>query len=267
MTYTKPDDIRCVDMCIYIDEHIQEPDHDVNLIYKYLYLIVLMLSRKQGYYTSDKIEDDFCIYCASRLYVRLTDKRQFEKNNRNIKPIKSVLNFIKKMLFPYKKDFECLFFHAENEVSTDTCTTFSNLFYDTVDHISRSEFKLTFTSLSTFCKDYIQTIPQKKYSSEFTNIYISVMLTLLSQLSLTNAQKHKLDIMNPSEVPFRTERFFSKQLYTDVVLYHLPEYFKSYVYVLTMQIRHAFVTMLKQHCDINIGMDFCLGDISNENKE
>lgn len=264
MTYTKPEDIRCVDMCIYIDEHIHEANHDVELIYKYLYLIVLMLSRKNGYYTSDKIEDDFCIYCASRLYMRLTDPRQFKKNNRNIKPIKSVLNFIKKMLFPYKKDFESLLFNNETEVSTDTTTTFSNLFYDSIDHISRAEFKLTFTSLTTFCKDYLKTIPYKKYSSEYSNIYISVMLTLLSQFSFTKSQNYKLNIMNPSEVPFRTERFFSNQLYTDVKLYHLPEYFKSYVFSLTMQIRHAFVTMLKQHCDINIGMDFCVGDNLHE---
>ena len=46
----KKPEIRYVDMAIYVDEHIHEPNHDVKKIYDYLTMLAYMLAVKRRFF-------------------------------------------------------------------------------------------------------------------------------------------------------------------------------------------------------------------------
>ena len=73
MMYTKPRDVSYTEMCIYIDEHIYSESYDENLIFEYLYHITLMLAKKNNYFNKLSDYDNFAIYGATHLFMRLID--------------------------------------------------------------------------------------------------------------------------------------------------------------------------------------------------
>ena len=98
MLFEKDPKTRYVDMAIYIDNHIYSGDFDEELVYQYLYFLVYMLAKKKRYFSSEKVYDDFAIWFATKMYVRLTDPRQFDENEK-LDKITSVLNYIKGILY------------------------------------------------------------------------------------------------------------------------------------------------------------------------
>ena len=101
-------DIRPVDMCIYIDNHIYEPDFDPEKIFNYLYNLFYTLSIKKRFFNNEKDYDNYSLYAATEVYLRLTNKKQFlpEGDPRKLKKIKSILNYIKHTMYPIKVTYQ-----------------------------------------------------------------------------------------------------------------------------------------------------------------
>ena len=78
MTFIRPKDVTYTDMCIYIDNNIYTDNYDVNTVYEYLYHIIFMLAKQSQLFNKHKYYDSFAIFGASRVYFRLTNKKQFE---------------------------------------------------------------------------------------------------------------------------------------------------------------------------------------------
>ena len=109
MTYSNPN-IKYTDMCIYIDAHAYEEDRNDDLIFEYLYHITKMLAHKSNYFNKPKYYDDFGIYAAGKLFLRLINPKQFDINPDTGLPrltkIKSILNYAKTKIYPLKVEFE-----------------------------------------------------------------------------------------------------------------------------------------------------------------
>ena len=74
MLYTKPKDVRYVDMCIYIDNIVKRGDpseEEINLIFEYLYHLSFMLSHKHKYFNESHYYEEFSIYLATEVLYRL----------------------------------------------------------------------------------------------------------------------------------------------------------------------------------------------------
>ena len=80
MTYAKPAGVSYTQMAIYIDEHIYSDNKDEEKLYTYMYHLAIMLATKGAYYSSAEEYDQFGLFCATRLYLRYTNQKQFEFN-------------------------------------------------------------------------------------------------------------------------------------------------------------------------------------------
>ena len=76
LTYTKPPSISYTDMAIWIDNNIYKTSFDEQMCYEYLYHLANMLAAQYRYFDDNQTYDEFSLYAASKLYLRLTDRRQ-----------------------------------------------------------------------------------------------------------------------------------------------------------------------------------------------
>ena len=97
MRYKKPRDIRYVDMCIWIDEHAYRENCDEQKMFEYVYLLSNMLARKRCFFRKEVDYDNFAFYVETETFMR------YKKQDR--KKIKSILNYLKKVIYPRKVAF------------------------------------------------------------------------------------------------------------------------------------------------------------------
>ena len=248
MFFEKPN-IKYVDMCIYIDEHIYTNTYDQELVYKYLFHIIMMLTMKRDYFSSRQDMEEFSLFAASSYYTRLTDDRQFGENP-SLEKIRSVLNYIRKTLFSIRREY-CKKYMFEKEcqnvefVSIDT-NAFSNYVSQKVDHIGRIDFKHNLGNTDSFVREYLKTIPYEYGTTMWTNIYISCLLSLLNSITLKNKDIKRIEeFKRPNSL---TDTLLSKlymnERYSSTILYHLDDSMYNYITVLTNRIRHKLSTEL-----------------------
>lgn len=269
MTYTKPKDVSYVDMCIYIDNNVYNPEgFDEEKVYEYLYHIEHMLARTGRIFNDYKYYGDFAIYSANKLYFRLTNPKQFEfdeNNNPKMDKVKSILNFAKSTLHHFRIDFQqseycqCISKDAYiDEISYD----FNNLLQSELDDLNCCEFGLTFSNIDKTCKQFLNTIPVKRDSSEWLNIYVSVMLTFLNTVTLNNIQKRRIKHLT------NTGRLRDEHIYnayesarnSKAILFHLDESMNDYILVLSRQLRHLIAKDLTDILHTNISNDMVLNE-------
>lgn len=263
MFFEKPD-VRYVDMCIYIDEHVYSKDYDQAKVYQYLYHIILMLAIKRNYFNSTKDNEEFSIYAASIYYMRLFDNRQFEEDSA-IEPIRSILNYIKKTLYSIRRDYVKKYLF-ENESAMDVeylnidNDAFSIYVSNSVDFIGRFEFGDYLENVDSLVRDVLKTTPYKINSNMWTNVYISCMLSLLNSITLKNRDIKRLNsFKRPNSLTNELlNDLYLKERYGSTILYHLDDSMYNYISVLTNKIRHKLSVDLSQtlhmHTPSNITM-------------
>ena len=105
MIYQKPKDVTYTQMAMFIDKHAYDENSTNelnNLIFEYIYHLVEMLAYKAKFFNRYSYYDDFAIYVASSVYLRLKNPKQFEYDNNGnpkLKRVKSILNYIKTILY------------------------------------------------------------------------------------------------------------------------------------------------------------------------
>lgn len=243
MMYQKPKDISYTDMCIYIDTHIYTKDYDEHLIFEYLYHLVIMLARKHKYFSSSEDYDNFGIYGATQLFTRLLDPRQFEENSGKtvINPIKSILNYIKAVIYPLKVDYQQEFFSQtlSHESLPESQYNFNYLLSKEFNNLAFVEFEMTLHNIAATCKHFLKTLPYRENTVEWHNIYVSVMLTFLSHITLRNDHLKRLKHLEDTE-RLRDYHYniFYRECKEDIILYHLPASMKNYIDVLARQLNN-----------------------------
>ena len=245
MTFQKPDNINYTEMCIYIDNNIYEENCDLNLIYQYLYHIVYMLAKRANLFNRNCYYDDFAIFAANKLYFRLTNKKQYELSDTGYKMerIKSILNYIKSILYPLKVTFEQS--EYSQTISRDICEdnnnfNFENLLNRSYSNIHLSDFKFMLNDVPETCKNFLRTLPYPNDSTEWLNIYISVMLTFLNMITLPAPVKERLNHLGDMK-SLNDEHIisaFEKEHNRDAVLFHLPDHMSDYITVLARQLKN-----------------------------
>lgn len=266
MTYNKPYGVKYVDMCMYIDNNIYCETFDENLVFEYLYLIVVMLAAKEHYFKNDKDYDDFGIFCATKLYFRLTNPKQFQIDDKGeplLNPINNILDYIKSMLFRYLSDFVRSEYYTGTsfKVTEDNLHYgFNNILIQSTTSIDNIDFNITLSDISSICRKFLDTIPYPRNSVIWINIYVSVLLTFLDSVTLNKWQvgilKHLRGSGNYSDD--KLWEMYDENRIVEPTLFHLPQTMSNYISVLSRQLRSVISDRLSEILHTKISNDFIL---------
>ena len=115
MLYKKPQSLRYTELCMYIDENVPKiaepgayPEIEAT-VYNYLWLLVKALAIKKCMFKKFEDYDGYAFYAATRLFLALR-KNYLNQGKvikgKQIRPIKSCLNYTKALLYPMKIEYQ-----------------------------------------------------------------------------------------------------------------------------------------------------------------
>ena len=209
-----------------------------------------MLAHKAQYFKGTSHYDDFALYGATRVFLRLTDKRQFElkeddSGEYKLPKIKSVLNYIKSILYPMKVTYE-----QENYIQTglkdreelmpvDSERSFSDTLNEEIDGLDLVDTEIYLGEVVKTIRAFLNQIPRKRHSCEWMNIYLSCLLTFLNMITLCRENKQKLRALNQViyTKPQLVDKMYRQERENAVILYHLPEEYHDYILVLINRLK------------------------------
>ena len=249
----KKPDVRYVDMCIYIDKHMYEENRDEktsNTCYLYMYHLLLMLANKAKLFNNKHDSEDFATYAAGELWLRYTDDKQFtgEKsgNGTYLKPITSVLNYIKSGFFikmqnhwraiNYKLDFKQL-------TDDNRLEDYLDMYYATPTS-QLEEYIIEETKyLPKIIKRILNNSPFKTNQLLYKNLYMSCLLSFLNSITLRNAYKNRL--ARYTSVNYGTvAKLYNQEKLDCIILWHLDTSFKQYVQLYLNIIQKQYVSQI-----------------------
>lgn len=230
MQWKKDPHMKYTDMCIYIDAHIpdiinpgEHPDIE-DKVYNYLWLLVKALAIKKCMFNDFQEYDPFAFYAANRLFFAI--RKNYWNQGKTIKgkqirPIKSCLNYTKALLYPMKVEYQNETFRelvSEEFVSKkfDAFTFKEKMRADAKDQQGlndqfRSYIRDAFKDIGRLADKVLQKSPFMPDSLEYKRLKISLMLNATHSLNT----KNKLSYDLPS-----------------IILWKLPKSMSSYVRVL-----------------------------------
>ena len=269
MLYSKPKNVTIIDMCIYIDNNAYVENHDSQKIFEYLYFISRYFAMKYRWFKKIEYYDDFAIFSASRLYMRLVNKKQFDDQNK-MKPIKSILNYVKSTLYGTKVDFEQSYFYKtmfyEDEYYNKY--NFENLLSYSNDFTNKVIFDMMLDSTSSLIYQCINSISYKINSAIKFNLITSIKLTLLNQITLTSKSKeYLLNLKSTNRIKDRNIDEAFDEIRDNVCLFHLDDSFKDIVLVIVRKIKKKFAFELIDLIPGNIINDNYFKDVSRNYKK
>ena len=243
-------------MAIWIDENGHKPDCDQQMLFEYLYHLCYILSYKWKYFNTQKDYDEFAIFSAGILFKRYVQQSQLQ-------PVKSSLNYIKKVLRIYKIQFQKEFFQENitrdiQDENVKYNISFEYELQDKCSQLNKVEFLVYLQDIPrTILGSLTNSIPKKKHSSEFTNIYLSCLLTFLDLITPSVQEQKQLDSIQRSDYIY-TNLYLQLYKIPDgykPVLYHLDKTYEDYILLLVKRIRASIRNDLKellyQHFPIN----------------
>lgn len=199
--WRKPDNLKYTDLCIYIDAHsaeivnASEEDEVPNLIYNYIYLIVKALAIKKRMFDNFSDYDGYALQSANRLFFALKNSYVNEGKvikGKTIKPIKSILNYMKALLYPMKLEYLNTQYNIKSKAS-EAAKQFDKFAYkqmlrenlwDSKQNIDSFKESVTdlFYRFNTTLTESLKKSPFKETSPEYKKIKISVLLNCLENL-------------------------------------------------------------------------------------
>lgn len=260
MLYNKPKKVSYTQMCMWVDDNAYRDDCDVEKMFEYIYHICKMLAYKQRYFEKAQYYEDFGIFSASKIFMRYRHEGQFELDESGapkLNRVKSVLNYAKRVLYPYKVQFEQEFYAQNANVLPDadfTCDMdFHSVMMESVDSIRIEDFKASIRTLESCTRDFISKYPVAN-AVERENIYISVMLSLLNSIVLDNRRiDNMMEMYGKSKLKMESiNKEYRNNMKDSTVLYHLDDSYYDRVKVLTNELRHVISSNLSYfaHTDI-----------------
>ena len=261
VTFNKQKGMKYTDMCIYIEKNMplvinkgEYPEVE-GKIFQYMYHIIYALSCKKCYFKRFEDYDNFALYVAADLYVNMRNRYINAGKivrGKEIKPVKSVLNYIKAILFPMRVNYQNQYFASEMDPSVGQDT--SKLTYNYKESIRvkyNSDLEGTFEDclkkLPNLIKNIIYNTPYRNNKLLTRRLYFSCYLSFLDQITFTNVLKNKLEKkLDKNKDADRgsdsiKDYFYTNYLNSDsIILWHLDESFRDYVSILMHRIKESF---------------------------
>ena len=247
--YTRTKGVSYTDMCIWIDKNIHDPDCDVDTAYKYIWLLANMLACKAKYFINFNDYQNFSSYLATDVFLRLRNKEK--------KPIKSVLNYMKSILY-FRKCMYCdETFSEVIDVSRSQYDNFNEDLFK--DRFKNSLESYNHVTLELIIGDILEAMPEiiksnisdsyKVNKRIYENIYISALLSSLNRIVLSNDKLEYLHSKHTKQSKFDDIKFYSKNKDSDLILWHLPKELESVVNVIVNRSYNSIINSIKEAID------------------
>lgn len=255
MAFQKPKGMKYTDMCIYIDGIVARgnpTDDEQNKIFEYLYHLAFMLAHKKKYFNRSYYYEEFAMYFATEVMYRLFFNPRLNKRDENgelvLPPIKSVLNYMKSVIYGRKVEFEQKFYSQKYAEFED-----GNYLYSFNEN--PYEF-LKESHISLYLKGLSKTVKKIVYDKNFyrndkltmKNIYLSVLLTTLNSVTFSIEDKQRLENTYSSmDSKYRLlTRLYAKNRDNALILYHLDKSFEPYIKVLSNKVFNSIKSDLAE---------------------
>lgn len=238
-TWKKDPKLKYTDLCIFIDENIPKiadagayPEIE-NQVYNYLWLLVKALAIKKCMFNNFSDYDGYATHAANRLFFALR-KNYLNQGKiikgKQIRPIKSCLNYTKALLYPMKVEYQNEAFReiiAEEFVSKK----FDSFLYKEKLKAEASAAQGTTDNFKLYLKDSL------------SHINIIINKVLKNSLFVTNPsiyRKLKISLLLNALNSLKLKKRLDSELPT-VIVWKLPKSMSGYVRVLLKE----FYTELK----------------------
>lgn len=240
MLWTKPANLRYVDLCIFVDQNVSRlaeedcPEDLKDLIYNYLWLLAKALAIKKRMFNSFQDYDGYAFYAANRLYFAL--KKNLENQGKivkgkEIRPIKSCLNYTKALLYPMKIEYLKEEYNI-NASETETAKKFDAFVFKQkikedvwYQQGAAEDFKNSIYDLFTHFGHKLTEVLEKAPFSSDTVDYKKIKISMLFNI-LNNLQQRKGIDVDP----------------VTVILWKLPKSMGNYIRVFLKELS----TLVKQ---------------------
>ena len=249
MIYKKDPKIKYWEMAKYIDDHVREKDCNEQLIFEYMYHLFYVLSVKAKMFKCGADYDNYALYGATQLFVRYRK----EDVNPNLKPIKSSLNYIKRILYPLRVDYQQDNF-SERFTQESLVNGPEGLQYDTAQK-ARSmnsdlrEIDCTYclTQMNYTLKQILKSTPYCEDKVMTHRLYLSCMLSLLKSLTISNKNQLRVDNKLNRKLPVDNllDQIYAQECQDDVVLFHLDKSMRNYIDTLVKRVKHSMAKDLR----------------------
>lgn len=242
---SRPKDMRYVDMCIWIDNHIYEPDCDLELAYSYMYKIAYMLGCKKKYFKRAEDYEGFASLVASSTYLRMTNPKKSK--------VKSVLNYMKSILYFRKIVYEN---SAYQEILDPEYTkkfdsdAFASRYRETLEAKNKEITKqATLDILSTVPLIIKSHIPASVKNNKLLclNVYISCLLTMLNHLTLPTKYEPALERQLEKSPAFNEEAFYARHLDNEIILWSLDDSMLPLVKLIVKNTNDELISEIKSN--------------------
>ena len=235
-------------MAMWVDAYDSNCSEDT--LIEYLYHLVWVNAQKRDYFKDLDVCDDFALYCVTKLYPKYKNKQE--------RTIKSIVNYIKTVIDPWRADYVKDFCggSAKLEIASFDVHDFGDYLIDVVsEHDYNNFYHYDVLRISDVIYKYLKQIPRKKNSAEWSNICVSCLLTIQDRLNiaLNLCSKEMID-----EHPQLFNRVIRDLKNRPAVLYHLDESMSAYVSVLVNQLIHAIAAELTAATGTTIAASVCL---------
>ena len=219
-----------------------------------------MIARKKKFFLKSGDLDDYALSFASKVFMRLRNPKQFQVGENGqplLKPIKSVLNYMKRISYGFKVDFEQEFYSQKLITIDDfhSNTPFCSYISSSTDELVTADYNLYLRDIPKTIKDCIKKTPYCNDRELSHNLYISILLSLLNAITLSKSSKKLIraigtDIYSRPDI---LERVYREEAESCLVLYHLPSKYKDYLRVLLNEVKHVVVRDLSliEHTSFN----------------
>lgn len=248
--YIKPNDLKYTDMAIWIDNNAYTEDCDQVKMFEYIYHIVKMLATKGCYFDSYTKYEDYSIFAATRIFMRYKNPKQFEVDDSGkprMKKIVSVLNYAKGISYTTKVDFERTTYsnHPEEAKIEYSQSSLKDVLTSEVDELNVSNFQMYMHDIPSTINGFLTKLPYRKGTAEWANICMSCLLTLLSEITLSEKDHRKVTSCSNDDNGV-VNKVYEKYRGNKVILYHLSDDMEDYIRVLVNEIRHIIFADLSQ---------------------
>ena len=255
MLYKKPAGLKYTDFAIFIDEHVRDDDEKTReLCFEYMWHLFYVLAVKGKMFKNGRDYDEYALYGATQLFLRY-QKEQDPVKGAKLKPIKSCLNYIKKVLYPLKVNYQKTSFNQvfqEGAFPEDNLPT--QIRDDQVEIIRKQNNNLMSVEYEKYLEDICSTIKLVLKSSPYTsdkstlhNIYLSCLLTLLKTTTMSNKNKARIKNKENRVLPVEAlaDQIYREESRDNIVVYHLDKSMENYIATLVNKIRKEVVKDLR----------------------
>lgn len=251
-------------MAVYFDNHIYDDpeERDDTLLYQYLYHIIYMLACRKKFFTKFTDYDQFSLFMATRIYLRITNPRHQEEHGR----IKSILNYCKALVNRTKVDYQREMFNEiigtnmkgridgsgdrlRNDIEESLQSTHCN------ESCIDEEILVAITNIPTIIKDVMSETPYPKGTELYHRIYMSVYISLLNSITLSNPALRRISGGRRET----NTRLYSAEMEHCVTLWRLDDTYYNMIQMLVVKTRKRICGNISE---IRKSVEMCSEDLN-----